>query len=387
MDRWRVLARPWCTGALAVLVVNDRVLKRVAPGWWTGKLSDLAGVFLAAVALGLLLRRPRFGAALTVGGFAALKVVPGVAEAVAPLLGGVTRRDLTDLLALAAVWPAVRLLGGGDRVIEPALLAQVVAVGCGIGIVLGTTATSCYPPQEVRTVSMVEGRLVAELSGADGAADPEFAVSRDGGATWSPARPPEGEVGRATEACDDRLGCFRTAAEKVEQRSGGGWRTAFAFTAAERSAMRHHAEWQCGLGMAHLFGPVALAHRGDGTHVVVAMGTDGVLHRTPQGLWERVRVLTAGPVSTRKPFPQWPESVPPLVGLAAVVVPVGLALRRRRWGRAFGAGAIVVIGCGLLWVIAGIRAMNEGASLMGSVFFAALAVAVVWGSLVVARRK
>jgi hypothetical protein len=53
------LAHPALTGAVAVLAVNDHVLKAHLPGWWTGKLSDLAGVFLVTVALSVLTGRPR----------------------------------------------------------------------------------------------------------------------------------------------------------------------------------------------------------------------------------------------------------------------------------------------------------------------------------------
>jgi hypothetical protein len=57
--RLGVLAHPALTGAVAVLAVNDQVLKARLPGWWTGKLSDLAGVFVVAAVLGVLAGRPR----------------------------------------------------------------------------------------------------------------------------------------------------------------------------------------------------------------------------------------------------------------------------------------------------------------------------------------
>lgn len=40
------LLHPVALGALALLVVNDHVLKRVCPSFVTGKLSDVAGVFV-----------------------------------------------------------------------------------------------------------------------------------------------------------------------------------------------------------------------------------------------------------------------------------------------------------------------------------------------------
>ena len=38
------LLHPVSLAAIAVLVVNDHILKASHPGWWTGKLSDVAGL-------------------------------------------------------------------------------------------------------------------------------------------------------------------------------------------------------------------------------------------------------------------------------------------------------------------------------------------------------
>ena len=40
------LTHPAFTGAVALLAVNDHVLKPLVGGWLTGKLSDVAGVFV-----------------------------------------------------------------------------------------------------------------------------------------------------------------------------------------------------------------------------------------------------------------------------------------------------------------------------------------------------
>jgi hypothetical protein len=122
------LLHPYPLLAVIVLVVNDRLLKGsgVLPGWLTGKLSDVAGLFffpLLLTALArlaawpLLRRRPPLtrwllaGAiALTAAGFAAVKLVPAAGRAFAaasawlePLdrFARVTVvQDPTDLLAL-----------------------------------------------------------------------------------------------------------------------------------------------------------------------------------------------------------------------------------------------------------------------------------------------
>jgi hypothetical protein len=58
--RWRLLAHPYFTCALALLALNDHVLKGVAPSVVTGKLSDFAGLFVAAVMATVLTERPLF---------------------------------------------------------------------------------------------------------------------------------------------------------------------------------------------------------------------------------------------------------------------------------------------------------------------------------------
>jgi len=57
--RTRLLAHPYFTGACLVLALNDQVFKRLVPGAVTGKLSDVAGVFAASVAVSVLTARPR----------------------------------------------------------------------------------------------------------------------------------------------------------------------------------------------------------------------------------------------------------------------------------------------------------------------------------------
>lgn len=114
------LCHPLALASLATLVVNDHLLKGsgVLPGAVTGKLSDVAGLFvfpllMLAIARALLrtcgaddAARSRHvidaSAALTVAGFAALKLSPGFNGALEPLWG-VNVLDPSDLLTLPAV--------------------------------------------------------------------------------------------------------------------------------------------------------------------------------------------------------------------------------------------------------------------------------------------
>ncbi len=55
------LKHPATVASIALLVVNDHILKSLAPSWVTGKLSDFAGLFffpfLLAAALSPITRR------------------------------------------------------------------------------------------------------------------------------------------------------------------------------------------------------------------------------------------------------------------------------------------------------------------------------------------
>lgn len=108
-----LFAHPLPVLALVVLVVNDHLAKGagVLPDAFTGKASDVAGLFvfplvLSSLANGLVPRaRPvpltAVGAALTAAVFAAMKTVPFVNAFACHLLGP-TELDPSDLLTLPA---------------------------------------------------------------------------------------------------------------------------------------------------------------------------------------------------------------------------------------------------------------------------------------------
>jgi hypothetical protein len=130
------LLAPLPLACVVLLVVNDWVLKpSSAPGWLTGKLSDVAGLavfplvataaldcVLAAIAklgapIDFTLRRSKLAVACVSTGivFTAMKLSPDVAHALAGILTALTRSshivaDPTDLVALPAL--AVAYLHG-----------------------------------------------------------------------------------------------------------------------------------------------------------------------------------------------------------------------------------------------------------------------------------
>ncbi|HEY8375062.1 MAG TPA: hypothetical protein VIK91_01180, partial [Nannocystis sp.] len=126
----RALLSPVWLGALAVLGINDHLLKGagVLPGVVTGKLSDLAGMLVApallAALLGVKTRRGLLYCHIAVGlVFALINVSPACADAWSWLMSLVgfpwaITVDPTDLLAL----PALAL---GWRLLTPAMAEPV----------------------------------------------------------------------------------------------------------------------------------------------------------------------------------------------------------------------------------------------------------------------
>lgn len=135
-DRESGLLHPVALIAIAVLVINDHVLKDAYPSWLTGKLSDVAGLvffpLLLAVLLAPVARLGRIGrehlialCVIATGvGFAAIKLWEPATVVCEHVLGWLQLspgpvqivRDPTDLLALAALaFPLSRSADTGAR--------------------------------------------------------------------------------------------------------------------------------------------------------------------------------------------------------------------------------------------------------------------------------
>jgi hypothetical protein len=145
--------------ALAVLLVNDNLLKGrgLAPGWLTGKLSDVAFLVVAPVLLTTLLplrlrgrRCVAFAAVVAV--YAAADLSASASDAIVALAArlGLHWRlwpDLTDLLALA-VLPASWWIAGtrGRRPLRPArTVVQAAGLAIGVFACLATSEDLGYP--------------------------------------------------------------------------------------------------------------------------------------------------------------------------------------------------------------------------------------------------
>ena len=154
----RALMHPLWLGSLALLALNDHVLKGagILPGAITGKLSDFAGLVVAPALLAVLLRlssrRGLLLAHLATGAvFAAIKLSPAAAHAFEALTAltpfpwriTVDPTDLMALPALALAWQI--LLPAMQRPLPERPAAQRVAVALG-SLACAATSENPQPP-------------------------------------------------------------------------------------------------------------------------------------------------------------------------------------------------------------------------------------------------
>ena len=368
MDRTQRLIHPAVVGSVALLALNDHVLKTRWPSLVTGKLSDLAGLFAVAVAAAVIAgpsdRRRSAAALATVGvAFAGLKLVPAVAALAAPVLGGTTVSDPTDLVALAVLPAAHRLVRSQRTPPEPVrsqrtrheepvrsqrtdrgagglqMLAGTLAVTAGT---FSVTATSCLEAEQVTGFALVPDGVVAGV-GEPGPPDTSTRyLSTDGGRTWAVYDPPVDGGTPPTlvtqqQICLDGTRCYRVADnDRVEQRDGDGqWRTAFTFTDEQIRRMRLRSDSCSGKGepteMFAFLTPTGPTSPSDDNRptVLVSMATQGVLRLEPAtGRWDRLAVGRAEPLSLRGP--SWMADLSKLPLLFLLITPALYLVRRKQ---------------------------------------------------------
>ena len=157
LDAMRALTHPAWLVALAVLVINDHVLKQSAlAGEITGKLSDFAGLLVAPVLVAAILRlgskRSWYGAGLVVGAvFAAINLSPELAASWDALVSSValpfhTTPDPTDLVALAAIPAGIEFFSRRAAPVRSQTRRRLALVAIIVGGI-ACTATSPPPPE------------------------------------------------------------------------------------------------------------------------------------------------------------------------------------------------------------------------------------------------
>jgi hypothetical protein len=396
VNRWAALRHPVFTGAVALLVVNDHVLKQAYPSWLTGKLSDFAGVFVITALLVICIRRPIVAGTGVVVGFGGIKLSEWAAALAAPVLGGMTRQDPSDLVALLAIGPAIIFVSGNrwsDARSTRKRMLPAVAVFLALG---ATTATSCASPEAVDALivdrdGVVHARITT-YSPYNGERTDEltrWASSRDGGTTWqaseAPANDRAGEP--TTEVCTPVETCYAVDQGRGLRlrEPGEEWRLVYGFSEEEMRRMNLRST-SCGTLDPNddLFRSVAV-HRGEYEgRVLVAMGTQGVLVGNVADGWVRREVLDLEPLPLSGP--SWLADLGRFAMLCLLLIPAlafiaGLLLRRPKAGRAALASGVLAL------PVAGLVAFSLTDYAIRSMILVAMAIVVLVWSVFLLRKE
>ncbi len=167
------ICRPLWIGCLVLLALNDHWLKfaGLAPGWFTGKLSDVVGLVVApavlAGVLGLRNRRGLLGAHLAIGiGFAGINAWPTMAVMVEAATAWtpwpwVITCDWTDLLALPALLISWRyLVPAMGRPMAVSQTSGRLLLAAGALCCMATSEEQLVPDDWQPTFPQVTGRVV-----------------------------------------------------------------------------------------------------------------------------------------------------------------------------------------------------------------------------------
>ena len=331
----RLLCSPPSLGAMAVLLVNDHLLRRFWPSWITGKLGDFAWLLFFPFALAwawalILPRRERlvrglsFG--ITGGIFALAKTVPACHALVVSVAEWVLGRpviwvrdpsDLVALVSLAAAWMMWGKAPDAEASTAPTrgIIVKWDRLALAAAALL-TIANSAGPPAiGVEHLVYREGRIYGltlqsgRLAGY---------VSRDGGLSWkklisgydstsgnyledgetrieiSELRPEytTTEADRLASHILDVNGMVQyryTSGKIIEQSKDGGatWEEVYVRTSSPADKTYYER-----LHPNYTFYPGPLDAVADPVtgNVVFAMGAEGVLVRAPDDTWTWVEV-------------------------------------------------------------------------------------------------
>ena len=313
---FRLLAHPLSLAAMALLLLNDHLLRQLWPSWLTGKLGDFAWLFFFPFALALLLawlvpaRLPRqaqitgglaFG--LTGAVFSLAKSLPAfnaaIVQAATRLFGFEVgwRYDPSDLLALSALaagwllWqrtPAPTSPRPARVGWQPALPLLVLSM-------LLTVANAAQPETGVSNICAVEQTLLVCSSYT-------CYESQDGGMSWVESQDENYQTCQwenmefetqkeLADPADPAIRYRYTPGEQIERSTDGGqtWQVEYTLRPVKQAERAY--SFKISGGNADVFTPPldALADPASG-NILFAMGFEGVLVRQADGTYTPVAV-------------------------------------------------------------------------------------------------
>jgi hypothetical protein len=303
-----LLAHPFSLTALGLLLLNDHLLRRLWPSWWTGKIGDFAWLLFAPFALAALLawvipkgwfKRPRtqeswvFSAAfaLTAAVFISIKANSLIHLLAMRSIAAVfptpltTMHDPSDLLALPAlvlgIWLWRRLSAPAPARAARGWVALPLAA-------LLTLANAGMPDPGITCFGSQEGQIIAS-------AGYHSYFSQDGGLTWQyyrpahnvtcPLFPAEGQWREITGPQEDVLYRYKVSEEILFTTDGGQtWESAPVTLAATEAEQLFYVKSRPGNAV-YQPGPLDSFADPESGNMLFAMGHRGVLVHTEDGAW------------------------------------------------------------------------------------------------------
>lgn len=315
---FHLLTRPLTLGAVGILFLNDHVLRRSWPSWWTGKIGDFAWLYFAPFVAGAILawlipakwRRQELIVGLLSFGligstFTLANSLPAFhrwfTSGVETLLGIpiVIHKDPTDLIALISLWFAWRTWGS----CKPPERTSSVAGWASLLAAAFLTIANGMPTPNYSNLGIDCLRIENEVILAHATPihfyarhDTNFA-STDGGLTWIEVDDdPDFECGtfidyRVIDPTNDQVRYYVYPDQKIELSLDGGatWQNVFTMEPigqAEETFYRRTRIDPVEIAPVPLDGIIDPATG----NAIFAMGHQGVLVHTSAGEWEWVGV-------------------------------------------------------------------------------------------------
>jgi hypothetical protein len=307
------LSHPISIAAIIVVLLNDHWWRHAAPSWFTGKIGDFAWLIfapflLAAILSWLFPRREKFvGYAAIIGVgliFALAKTVPAFHALTIDVLEFLTgwpnvlRMDHTDLLSLPALLIALWIW-------ERSANRSFRLADCGwVLLPLAVLATMADSAQADFGINCLEQKDEATLA----ASVYSSYASRDGGLTWM-----ESDIEPKARYCrlganevvgpDNKLRRFRfTANGQVERSDDGGqtWQAEYLLQAMTEAQQVYVGQNQRG-NPAVVSGALDAVIDETTGNLIVGVGYQGVLVRTPAGTWQAIGVGPYQPIDMHQP--------------------------------------------------------------------------------------
>lgn len=387
--RWQGLTHPFTWMMVAVLIVNDLVIKPFFPSWVSGKLSDLAWVYLlsllAYTLLAACLRGRMVSLTLLVGSLPAVglfglgKTMPLVNQWIITLQQLLLPfeshfvLDPGDALALLMIFPAMWVWASSWN--APRMRARrLVILPIMLLAALGDAAAPQYGIACLQNLD--DGSILAYSPYQYNAY-----ISKDGGFRWDSAgqqtiefmdcQIPYHLPGEVLEypIQNDLLVRFEVNQRIQESRDGGQtWNTVYTMhppTEAKIAFLKRNLS-----SYEIVSGPLAILEDTRHGTVIAAMGVQGVLVRNPEGVWQAISTGEYAPFEN-----------PKLSGFGSVVSMIWV-----EWLLSFLAGIFLVSLYSLRWTKRWWRMGKVIAAWLGWSFLMVMSPALadnyLWGAIV-----